>query len=97
MRGITSLMAAVLLASSITAVAEEPAAGDFWTTPAIQGFGRMHPRPQGAYKPDPARTYRIVFSLTKAGQKPDEVRQSLDRVERTVNIYFASGVPSERP
>jgi intracellular sulfur oxidation DsrE/DsrF family protein len=93
MRGITWLMAAVLLASSAAASAAEPAAGDFWTTPAIAGFGRMHPLPQAAYKPDPARTYRIVFSLSKAGQKPEEVSPSLDRVARTVNLYVASGVP----
>ena len=93
MRGITSLMAAALLASSTAANADEPAPQGFWVTPAIQGFGRMHPLPQAAYKPDPSKTYHIVFSLTKAGQKPGEVSPSLDRVARTVNLYAASGVP----
>ena len=73
MRGITSLMAAALLGLSTAANADEPAPQGFWVTPAIQGFGRMHPLPQAAYKPDPSKTYHIVFSLTKAGQKPGEV------------------------
>lgn len=93
MRGITSLMAAALLASSAAAHADDSAPQGFWITPAIQGFGRMHPLPHAAYKPDPSKTYHIVFSLTKAGQKPSEVSPSLDRVARTVNLYFASGVP----
>ena len=93
MRGISSLMAATLLAVSTAAAADEPATGDFWTTPTIAGFGRMHPLPHAAYQPDPAKTYRIIFSLSKAGTKPDEVSPSLDRVARTVNLYVASGVP----
>jgi len=93
MRGLTSLMAAALLAASAAAIAEPTAGGDFWTTPAIAGYGRMHPLPKSAYKPDPAKTYRVIFSLSKAGQKPDEVSPSLDRVARTVNLYVASGVP----
>src|SRR5579864_4559866 len=93
MRGITSLMAATLLAVSAAALADEPAAGDFWTTPTIAGFGRMHPLPHAAYQHDPSKTYHIVFSLSKAGGKPDEVSPSLDRVARTVNLYVAAGVP----
>jgi intracellular sulfur oxidation DsrE/DsrF family protein len=87
------LVAAALLAASAAATADEPVAGDFWATPAIAGFGRMHPLPQAAYRPDPAKTYHIVFSLTKGAAKPGEVSPSLDRVARTVNLYASAGVP----
>ena len=89
----TASLAAVLLAWSSLALGVEPAAGEFWTTPAIAGYGRIHVLPQSAYKPDPAQTYHVVFALTKGSPQPGEVNPSLDRVARTVNLYVASGVP----
>ncbi|HWU67627.1 MAG TPA: hypothetical protein VN046_02020 [Stenotrophobium sp.] len=65
----------------------------FWQTPAIAGAGRMHPLPHAAYQPQANQIYRIVFAVTKAGGKPDEVSPSLERVARTVNLYASAGVP----
>jgi intracellular sulfur oxidation DsrE/DsrF family protein len=96
MRHVTSLMITAMLAWGAAAVAAEPSPEGFWTTPAISGYGKIHMLPQSAYKPDPARTYRIVFDLTKGPQKPTDVNPSLDRVARTVNLYVASGVPLSR-
>jgi len=94
MRQLASLLAAtVLLATAAGAAAAEP---DFWTTPTIRGYGRIHALPDAAYKPDPHSNYRIVFSLTAAGKSPADVNPGLDHVARAVNLYVASGVPLSR-
>jgi intracellular sulfur oxidation DsrE/DsrF family protein len=65
------------------------------TTPgqAITAAGDFHPLPHAAYQPDRNATYKVVFSLTKASDKPDQINPALERVARTVNLYVASGVP----
>jgi intracellular sulfur oxidation DsrE/DsrF family protein len=69
-------------------------AGDgFWQTPTIVGAGRIHPMPKAAYQPDSQATYKVVFSLSKAGAKPDQVSPSLEHVARAVNLYVNAGVP----
>lgn len=65
----------------------------FWSTPTVPGYGKIHYMPKDAYQPDPSQTYKIVFSLTKAGATPDKVSPSLDHIARTVNLYVAAGVP----
>ncbi len=62
-------------------------------TPGIPGEGAMHPFPQAAYQPAKDATYRVVFAVTRAGDKPGEVSPSLERVARTVNLYASAGVP----
>ncbi|EIL92140.1 DsrE family protein [Rhodanobacter spathiphylli] len=69
------------------------AGNDFWQTPTIHGAGRIHPMPQAAYQPDRQATYKVVFSLGKAGDKPTMVSPSLDHVARAVNLYVNAGVP----
>jgi len=96
MHRVTSLMAAALLTWGSAAMAADSAPENFWSTPAIAGYGKIHLLPQSAYKPDPLQRYRIVFALSKGSQKPSEVDPSLDRVARTVNLYVASGVPLSR-
>lgn len=81
------LVALSLLCTSALAV------DGFWQTPAIDGAGRIHPLPQAAYQPDPAATYRVVFSLSRAGATPMDVSPSLDNVARAVNLYVNAGVP----
>jgi intracellular sulfur oxidation DsrE/DsrF family protein len=66
---------------------------DFWSTPTIHGYGRIHYVADAAYKPHADQTYKIVFSLTRGAKQPSEVNPALDRVARTVNLYVASGVP----
>lgn len=87
-----SFAAAVFVVGSLgVAAAAEP--DGFWTTPAIAGYGRMHPLPQAAYKPDASQTYKVVFSMTAGSKVPGDVNPALERVARTVNLYVASGVP----
>jgi intracellular sulfur oxidation DsrE/DsrF family protein len=69
------------------------APADFWQTPTVSGFGKMHPLPKAAYQPQKTATYKIVFDVTKAGDKPGERSPSLDLVARTVNLYASAGVP----
>ncbi len=86
-----SLLPLLLTLFLIPAVAA--AADDFWQTPTIHGAGKIHPLPQAAYQPDRNATYKLVFSLTRASDKPDEVNPSLDHVARAVNLYVNAGVP----
>ncbi|MBE1160168.1 DsrE family protein [Dyella acidiphila] len=60
---------------------------------AIAAAGAYHPLPKAAYQPDRNATYKVVFALTKAADKPDQVNPGIERVARTVNLYVASGVP----
>lgn len=95
MRNFAAAIASLtLLFASHTTLAQEPdAAPGFWVTPAIAGFGRIHELPTAAYRPDAAKTYRVVFALTRGAKEPGEVNPALDRVARAVNLYVASGVP----
>ena len=82
--------AAVAVASS-TARAQQGA--DFWSTPAIKGYGPVHVWPQAGLRPDAKATYKAVFDVTKAGPAADKVNPSLDHIARTVNVFAAAGVP----
>lgn len=62
-------------------------------TQVITAAGQYHPMPKAAYQPNPANTYKVVFSLTKGSEKPGEINPALERVARTVNLYASAGVP----
>ena len=66
---------------------------DFWSTPTIAGYGKMHYDRDFKYQPDPKQTYRIVFEITKNGSSSTSVNDGLDHVARAVNLYVAAGVP----
>ena len=61
--------------------------------PPITAAGAFHLVPHAAYLPDRNATYKVVFAMTKPGDKPDHVNPALERVARTVNLYAAAGVP----
>lgn len=71
------------------------AGDDFWQTPIIHTAGRIHELPQAAYQPDAKASYKVVFGLTAAAAKPDQINPGLQRVARTINLYAAAGVPLE--
>jgi intracellular sulfur oxidation DsrE/DsrF family protein len=52
----------------------------------------MHYLPDGAFKPQPGHTYKVVFAMTQGPAQPDKANPALDHVARTVNLYVASGV-----
>lgn len=74
--------------------ASDPAG--FWSTPAIEGYGKMHYEPNVAYKPNVNDSNKIVFQITKAENGPNDPNLGLERVARVVNLYVASGVPAEK-
>jgi intracellular sulfur oxidation DsrE/DsrF family protein len=82
----------ILVATASSSWAAEQPPG-FWTTPAIEGYGKIHPLPQGAYRPEPGQSYRIVFGMTMAAKSPQEINPALERVARAVNLYASAGVP----
>ncbi len=87
----STVLAAVLGLTLATSSVQ--AADGFWVTPTIHGAGKMHALPQAAYQPDPRAVYKVVFNMTTASPKPDEVSPALQRVARTVNLYVNAGVP----
>ncbi|EIL99987.1 MULTISPECIES: DsrE family protein [Rhodanobacter] len=60
---------------------------------AITASGNFHPLPHAAFQPSKTATYKVVFGMTKASAKPDQVNPALERVARTVNLYVSAGVP----
>jgi intracellular sulfur oxidation DsrE/DsrF family protein len=45
--------------------------------------------------PDPAMTYKVVFDISKAADKPDEVNPMLTAIARFVNTLAKNGVPAD--
>jgi intracellular sulfur oxidation DsrE/DsrF family protein len=97
---ITKFMRAAVVSIGLLAAGAPHAQGSagavpgFWQTPTVAGYGKMHPLPDAAYQPHKDASYRIVFSVTGAGQ-PDQVSPSLDQVARAVNLYAWAGVPPD--
>lgn len=86
------LITALAFACGAIAAPEFTQDSGFWTTPTIQGYGKIHMLPKAAYQPDQNATYKVVFALTKAAKTPADVNPSLDHVARAVNLYIAAGV-----
>ncbi len=84
---------ALVAAASVSAHAGATDSSTLWVTPTIHDYGKIRLIPDAAFKPQPGRTYKVVFSLTQAAKQTGEVNPALDRVARTVNLYVASGVP----
>lgn len=89
----TLAVATLALACSSAFAQQNYSDPGFWTTPTVAGYGKIHYLPKAAYQPQKNMTYKIVFALTHAGAKPEDVSPSLDHVARTVNLYVAAGVP----
>lgn len=74
----------------------EPA--DFWSTPAIEGYGKIHYVDTPAYKPGtvPGLSNKIVFQINR--NEGDILRPNLglERVARVTNLYYAAGVPLDK-
>ncbi|QBR01007.1 sulfur reduction protein DsrE [Paraburkholderia pallida] len=88
--------AALVGIAAVPACAAPADAPNFWTTPTIEHYGKMHDLPNGAFRPQPGQVYKVVFALTQAPAQPDKVDPALDHVARTVNLYVAAGVPLDK-
>ena len=60
--------------------------------PAAPDYGATHTAADAAERPDPKLRYRVVFSISKAAAKPDQVNPSLDKVARYLNLLAEGGV-----
>lgn len=61
-------------------------------TPAIEGFGTIHPAPGAAEPVSRSLRYRAVFNITAAPPAPGQVNPALERVARFLNLLAEQGV-----
>ncbi len=71
----------------------EPA--DFWSTPAIAGYGKIHYVNTPDYNPanTPGLSNKIVFQINRSEGDIHQPNLGLERVARVTNLYYAAGVP----
>lgn len=74
----------------------EPA--DFWSTPAIEGFGKIHYVDTPAFKPGSVDglSNKIVFQINRSEGDIHKPNLGLERVARVTNLYYAAGVPLDQ-
>lgn len=65
----------------------------FWTTPAINGYGKIHYEQDASFQPTPELSNKIVFKVGRAGDNASQPNPALEKVAQVVNLYVASGVP----
>lgn len=63
-----------------------------WTFPVIKEAGPVLPLPDAAQQPDPKLTYKVVFDITAASSKPDQMNNGLSHVARFINTMASAGV-----
>ncbi|ORM59148.1 sulfur reduction protein DsrE [Pantoea brenneri] len=68
----------------------------FWSTPAIEGYGKIHYEADAAFKPVAGLSNKIVFQITRSDGAMTAPNLGLERVARVVNLYIASGVPADK-
>ncbi|MBZ6394875.1 MULTISPECIES: DsrE family protein [Pantoea] len=68
----------------------------FWSTPAIEGYGKIHYEADAAFKPVAGLSNKIVFQITRSDGAMTAPNLGLERVARVVNLYIASGVPADQ-
>lgn len=67
-----------------------------WQYPVIKEYGKVHPLPQAAVQPSPKREYKILFSITKAAEAPDQVNPGLEHIARLINVFALAKVPMNK-
>ena len=94
MRATARLTSSVLLCCLTASAGAQEARrdADTWVNPVIKDYGKAKPFPQATAQPERGRTYRALFNVVKAADKPDKVNPGLDHVARLINIYGMAGV-----
>lgn len=80
-------------------VASAPAQpADFWSTPAIEGYGKIHYVDAPAFKPGTVAglSNKIVFQINRSEGDIRQPNLGLERVARVTNLYYAAGVPLDQ-
>lgn len=68
----------------------------FWSTPAVEGYGKIHYEADAAFKPVVGLSNKIVFQINRSNGAMTNPNLGLERVARVVNLYIASGVPADQ-
>lgn len=63
---------------------------------AVPGFGQVAAVEGAHERPDPERTYKVVFDLSKGPASSGKAAPGLERVARFVNMLAAGGVNASR-
>jgi intracellular sulfur oxidation DsrE/DsrF family protein len=84
------------LVLSLAVVSSATFAESFWQNPVIQGYGKVHPMLEAAVQPSPHREYKILFDITKASGRPDQVNPGLEHIARLINLFALAKVPPEK-
>ena len=90
MKSIMVSMAGVSLAIAGPAAAQSPE----WTTPTIQGYGKIKNYPNAAERPIPGMEYKLVWAIDSDAQR-EGVNRTLWSAARVVNLLTAGGVPQD--
>ncbi|MGL3999889.1 DsrE family protein [Pantoea eucalypti] len=71
---------------------------DFWSTPAIEGYGKIHYVDTPAFKPGTTAglSNKIVFQINRNEGDIRKPNLGLERVARVTNLYYAAGVPLDQ-
>ncbi|WP_222433750.1 DsrE family protein [Pistricoccus aurantiacus] len=92
-KGVGALLLALL---ATCGTASSVFAADSWQTPAIEGYGRIRPKPDAAVQPDKAKTYKVAFDVANSSKQKGQPNPGLNRVARAVNVFVSAGVPLDQ-
>ncbi|PKH21764.1 sulfur reduction protein DsrE [Enterobacterales bacterium CwR94] len=95
--GVSGYVATALSGENPQHIKEMPRPEGFWSTPAIEGYGKIHYETDVLeYKPTTALSNKIVIQLTKSEGSPERANIGLERAARMVNLYTAAGIPKDQ-
>ncbi|WP_344805107.1 DsrE family protein [Allohahella marinimesophila] len=66
-----------------------------WSSPRIEGYGKVKPFEGAAVPIRPDTVYSIVFDVAESGDQPGQVLPGLERVARFLNLAALAKVPEE--
>lgn len=64
--------------------------------PVIPDFGPVFDIPSPDLATPTDHTYRVVFDVTRAAEKPESVNPNIESLARFLNMHARAGVPTER-
>lgn len=79
--------------AGVVAAAEYPAG--MTTGPAVEHYGPVAAVPEGAFRLDNSRSYKVVKDIKVTGDKPDQLNRNLEAVARLLNMQARAGTPEE--
>ncbi len=83
----------LIAAALIFVAAPHVAMADGLVFPAIKDFGGVYPLMHAAEQPDPSKTYKVIFDVTKGRKNRSQINPGVLHVARAVNIMVLAGVP----